>query len=120
MTERSGPGYHLVELGESHWYGDEDAADRIAGAEQISAEYGALTQRLTERWGEAQVFSVGSLLARVVAGEVVPEPWGEMSGTTDHVHGWRVGEQWVVVYAAEWGADHSPQLMAAVTVIDPP
>ncbi|MET9696675.1 hypothetical protein ABZY31_07090 [Streptomyces sp. NPDC006529] len=120
MTERSGPGYHLVELGESHWYGDEDAADRIAGAEQISAEYGALTQRLTERWGEAQVFHLGSLLARVVAGEEIPEPWGEMSGTTDHVHVWRAGEHWVAVYAAEWGADHSPQLMAAVTVIDPP
>lgn len=76
VTERSGPGYHLVELGESHWYGDEDAADRIAGADQISAEYGALTQGLTERWGEPQVFSLGSLLDRVVSGEEVPEPWG--------------------------------------------
>ncbi|MFJ7208862.1 hypothetical protein ACIQWR_35700 [Streptomyces sp. NPDC098789] len=125
MTERSGPGYHLVELGESRWYGDEDAADRIAGVEQISAEYGALTQRLTERWGEEQVFHLGSLLARVISGEggregEVQEPWGEMCGTTDHVHVWRVEEHWVVVYVAEWGADHSPQLMAAVTVIDPP
>ncbi|MDJ0383597.1 hypothetical protein [Streptomyces sp. G-G2] len=120
MTERSAPGYHLTELGESRWYGDEDAADRIAGAGQVSAEYGALIHRLTERWGDPQVFHLGSLLERVVAGEEVAEPWGEMSGTTDHVHLWRTGDRWVVVYAAEWGADHSPQLMAAVTVIDPP
>ncbi|MEV8533349.1 hypothetical protein [Streptomyces sp. NPDC051211] len=119
-TVTSGPGYHLAELGGSRWYGDEDAADRIEGEEQVSAEYGALAQELAGRWGEPDLVPLAGLLERAGAGERLAQPWQELSGTTDHLNLWRVGDRWVAVYAAQWGADHSPQLMAAVTVIDPP
>ncbi|MBT2403308.1 MULTISPECIES: hypothetical protein [unclassified Streptomyces] len=115
----SGPGYHLAELGASRWYGDEDAADRIAQEDQISAEFGALTLRLEERWGAADTFSLDGLRLRAGSGEVA-SPWREIGDTCDHLNLWRAGDRWVAVYAARWGADHSPQLMAAVTVIDPP
>ncbi|MEV7615079.1 hypothetical protein [Streptomyces sp. NPDC089799] len=116
----SGPGYHLAELGESRWYGDEDPADRIEGEERVSAEYGALAQALTGRWGAADLVWTRGMLERAGTGDRLAEPWQELSGTTDHLHLWRVAPHWVALYAAQWGADHSPQLMAAVTVTDPP
>ncbi|MCJ1675923.1 hypothetical protein MTF65_00805 [Streptomyces sp. APSN-46.1] len=115
----SGPGYHLAELGGSRWYGDEDAADRIAGEEQVAAEFEALTHRLGERWGEPDTFSLGSLRLRPEQGEV-PQPWREIGDTSAHLNLWRAGDRWIALYEARWGADHSPQLMAAVTVVDPP
>ncbi|MET9962655.1 hypothetical protein ABZ128_26915 [Streptomyces sp. NPDC006326] len=114
----SGPGYHLAELGGSRWYGDEDPADRVVHEEQVSAEYDALTHRLEERWGEPHRFSLASLRLRVQ--QEVVQPWQEIADTSEHLHLWRVGDRWIAVYEARWGADHSPQLMAAVTVIDPP
>ncbi|MFF5445382.1 hypothetical protein [Streptomyces sp. NPDC012888] len=119
-TVTSGPGYHLAELGGSRWYGDEDPADRLAGEEQLSAEYGALTDRLTDRWGKPQVFAPAGLPEWSRAGEEPAEPWTGVCATTDHVHLWRAGDRWLAVYAGHWGADHSPQLMAVVTVVDPP
>ncbi|MFJ6795482.1 hypothetical protein [Streptomyces sp. NPDC091268] len=115
----SGPGYHLAELGASRWYGDEDAAERVAQEEQVAAECDALAQRLTERWGEPDVFTLASLRLRS-EGEEAAEPWQEIGDTTRCVHLWRAGDRWVALYVSQWGADHSPQLMAAVTVIDPP
>ncbi|MET9881619.1 hypothetical protein ABZZ20_00400 [Streptomyces sp. NPDC006430] len=115
----SGPGYHLAELGGSRWYGDEDAADRVAYEDQVSAEYEALIHRLQERWGRPDVFTLHSLKLRAEA-EEMPQPWREIGGTADHLHLWRAEDRWIAVYEARWGADHSPQLMAAVTVIDPP
>ncbi|MCB5181419.1 hypothetical protein [Streptomyces antimicrobicus] len=115
----SGPGYHLAELGGSRWYGDEDAADRVAGEDQVSAEYDALQQRLEERWGRADSFTVMSLRLRALT-EELPEPWRQVCGTTEQVDLWRVEERWVALYEARWGADHSPQLTAVVTVVDPP
>ncbi|MFD9357347.1 hypothetical protein [Streptomyces sp. NPDC060031] len=118
----SGPGYHLAELGGSRWYGDEDAGGRVAQEEQVAAECEALAQRLAERWGDPDVFTLASLRLRVDGedGEEVAEPWREIGDTTECLHLWRAGGRWVAVYESRWGADHSPQLMAAVTVIDPP
>lgn len=113
----SGPGYHLAELGGSRWYGDEDPADRVAYEEQVSAEYDALVHRLEERWGEPHRVGLAGLRLRT---QEVAQPWREMADTGEHLHLWRPGERWVTVYEARWGADHSPQLMAAVTVVDPP
>ncbi|WP_329312954.1 MULTISPECIES: hypothetical protein [unclassified Streptomyces] len=115
----SGPGYHLAELGGSRWYGDEDAADRVAHEDQVSAEFEALVQRLEERWGKPDRFTLDSLRLRTESGEV-PQPWQEIGDTSDHLHLWRAEDRWVAVYEAQWGTDHSPQLMVAVTVIDPP
>ncbi|MEU7554686.1 hypothetical protein AB0B01_20490 [Streptomyces sp. NPDC044571] len=114
----SGPGYHLAELGGSRWYGDEDAADRVVHEEQVAAEYEALTHRLEERWGEPHRFSLAGLRLRMQ--EEAAQPWQEIADTGGHLCLWRVGDRWVAVYEARWGTDHSPQLMAAVTVIDPP
>ncbi|MFH7599601.1 hypothetical protein WDV06_31545 [Streptomyces racemochromogenes] len=116
----AGPGHRLVLLGRTRDLWDDDGSGRDEEAEQIDAEYGALTQALTDRWGEPQVFAVGSLLDRAFAGEEIPQPWDEVSHTTDHVHLWRVGERWVVVYVARWEAEFPYLLMAGVTVVDPP
>ncbi|RSS62108.1 hypothetical protein [Streptomyces sp. WAC06614] len=115
----SGPGYHLAELGGSRWYGDEDAADRTVGEEQTAAEFEALRQLLEERWGKGDPFSVLGLRARALT-EELPQPWRDVCGTTEHVDLWRVEERWVALYEAQWGADHSPQVTAVVTVVEPP
>ncbi|MCX5379642.1 hypothetical protein [Streptomyces sp. NBC_00091] len=116
----SGPGYHLVELSRTRDFWDDDGSGREEAAEQISAEYGALVQAVTDRWGQPQVFSVGSLLDRGFDGEEIPEPWEHLCNTTDHVHLWRAGDQWLVVCVAQWDKEFPYVLMAAVTVVDPP
>ncbi|MFC9296786.1 hypothetical protein ACFTWH_22010 [Streptomyces sp. NPDC057011] len=116
----SGPGYHLVQVARTADFWEDDGSGRIEAADQINAEYGALTQALTDRWGEAQVFSLVSLLERGLDGEEIPEPWDEVSNTTGHVHLWRAEEHWLVAYVAQWDSEDPYVLMAGVTVIDPP
>ncbi|MFJ3831904.1 hypothetical protein ACIPWI_28595 [Streptomyces sp. NPDC090046] len=116
----SGPGFHLVQLARTRDFWDDDGSGRIEAADQIGAEYGALAQAATDRWGEAQVFGLGTLMDRGLAGEKIPQPWGEMGSTTDHVNLWRVGAHWLVVYVAQWDCDAPYRLMAGVTVVDPP
>ncbi|MGW7452093.1 hypothetical protein [Streptomyces sp. NPDC054787] len=116
----SGPGYHLVQLGWTRDFWDDDGSGRAEAADQIAAEYEALTQALAGRWGDQQVFSVASLLERGLDGEEIPQPWDVVSNTTDHVHLWRAEEQWLVAYVAQWDSEDPYVLMAGVTVIDPP
>ncbi|MFF2196197.1 hypothetical protein [Streptomyces sp. NPDC058157] len=115
-----GPGYLLVTLSRTREFWDDDGSGRKEAADQIGAEYGALVLALTDRWGEPQVFAVDSLLDREFAGEEIPEPWSEVCNTTGHVHLWRVGERWLVVYVAQWDKEFPYLLMAAATVTDPP
>ncbi|MFJ8165272.1 hypothetical protein ACIRBY_30730 [Streptomyces sp. NPDC096136] len=115
-----GPGHLLVTLSRTRDFWDDDGSGREEAADQIDAEYGALVQALTDRWGEPHVFAVGSLLDRGFAGEEIPEPWDEVCNTTDHVHLWRVGERWLVVYVAQWDKEFPYLLMAGTTVVDPP
>ncbi|MFJ6484153.1 MULTISPECIES: hypothetical protein [unclassified Streptomyces] len=116
----SGPGFHLVQLALTREFWDDDGSGRIEAADQIGAEYGALAQAATDRWGEPQVFSLGTLRDRGFAGEEIPQPWDELGSSTDHVHLWRVGAHWLVVYVAQWDGEDPYRLMAAVTVTDPP
>ncbi|MGW0362816.1 hypothetical protein [Streptomyces sp. NPDC002990] len=116
----SGPGYHLVELGRTGDFWDDDGSGRTEAADQIGAECGSLAQALTGRWGEPQMFSLTSTLDRALEGEAIAQPWHEMSNTTDHLRLWRAEEQWVVAYVAQWDAEGPYLLMAGVTVIDPP
>ncbi|MEV7414092.1 hypothetical protein [Streptomyces sp. NPDC089919] len=115
-----GAGYALVELGRSQAFWEGDGSDRVAAAEQIGAEYTALVQALTDGWGEPDVVGMGTVQERWASGEEIPAPWREVSGTTDHVHLWRVAEEWVAVYAAAGGEEQPLLLMAAVTATDPP
>lgn len=118
--EGAGAGYRLVELGRSQAFWEGDGCDRAEAAEQIDAECTALVQALTDCWGEPDVFAVASVRERGASGEEIPEPWKEVSGTTTYVHLWRVVEDWVAVYVAEWGEEQPFLLMAAVTETDPP
>ncbi|MGZ9929641.1 hypothetical protein ACXNSR_07060 [Streptomyces sp. NC-S4] len=116
----SGPGFHLVRLARTRSFWEDDGSGRIEAADQIGAEYGALAQAATDRWGAPQVFGLGSLRERGFAGERIPQPWDEVGNSTDHVHLWRVGAHWLVVYVAQWADDDPYQLMAGITVTDPP
>ncbi|MGW0390056.1 hypothetical protein ACWDYJ_03975 [Streptomyces sp. NPDC003042] len=116
----SGPGYHLVQVGRTADFWEDDGSGRIEATDQINAEYGALTQALADRWGRAQIFSVRSLGERRLEGEEIPEPWQEVGDSTDHVHLWRAEDHWLVAYVAQWGGGDPYLLMAGVTVIDPP
>lgn len=47
----SGPAFHLVQLARTRDFWDDDGSGRIESADQIGAEYGALAQAATDRWG---------------------------------------------------------------------
>ncbi|MCX5197492.1 hypothetical protein OOK31_26960 [Streptomyces sp. NBC_00249] len=116
----SGPGYHLVRLDGTGDFWEDDGSGRAEAAGQISAEYAALVQALTIRWGAPDVFPVVSPARRGTEGAELEEPWEELGNSADHVHLWRTGDRWLVVCAARWGEEGPHDLMAAVTVTDPP
>ncbi|MGW7200174.1 hypothetical protein [Streptomyces chryseus] len=119
-TGFSGPGYHTVELSAAGEPAGEDAAERVEAREQCVAEHDALVAVLGERWGEAQVFSLWSLLERSIGGEAVPAPWDELSAGFDSLHLWRADGRWIAVGLALEAEGPSYALAAVVTGIDPP
>ncbi|MGW1883841.1 hypothetical protein [Streptomyces sp. NPDC001970] len=116
----SGPGFHMAELStsEDFW---EDGSRRELVEEQYEAEREALALLLSERWGEAQVFSLASVFAGSFdGGEEIPEPWGTLSNSVPDVHLWRVDGRWVVLGLSQWDTELPFQLLAVVTDTDPP
>jgi hypothetical protein len=116
----SGPGYHTVELSTSEEFWDDDGTRRAAAEEQYEAECGALSMLLTSRWGEPQLMSLAGVLLRAAEGEEIPEPWRELSAGVPYVELWRAGDRWIAVGVSRLGPELPFQLVAAVTVNDPP
>ncbi|MGW2561515.1 hypothetical protein ACWCXB_20110 [Streptomyces sp. NPDC001514] len=116
----SGPGFHMAELSRSEDFWEDRSRWEIV-EEQYEAEREALALLLSERWGEAQVFGLGSLLARSIEdGEEIPEPWGTLSNSVPDVHLWRVDGRWVVLGVSQQDPELPFQLLAVVTETDPP
>lgn len=116
----SGPGYHLVELARSGGFWEDDGTARLAAAERYEEDCGALSTLLTARWGEPQAVGTGGTLIRGTEGEEIPEPWRELSWTTAYVELWRAEDRWIALAVSQRGPELPFQLVAAVTVNDPP
>ncbi|MBD0743939.1 hypothetical protein [Streptomyces sp. CBMA152] len=119
-TITSGPGYHVAELSISEELWDDDGSRRLEAEEQYEAECEALAERLSDRWGAAQMFSLWSVLTRSMEGEEIAEPWDGLSNSVSYLHLWRVDGRWVAVGVSQWDTELEFQLMAVVTEIDPP
>ncbi|MFD7713257.1 hypothetical protein ACFV6E_00510 [Streptomyces sp. NPDC059785] len=119
-----GPGYHLAELATSgdFWDGDLTAVEETE--EQYEAERDALSERLADRWGTPQRFSLWSIFERSQSGEQIPEPWGTLGSHVPDVHLWQVkadgGDRWVALGVSQWDRELPFQLVAVVTTVDPP
>ncbi|WP_418955806.1 hypothetical protein [Streptomyces tritici] len=116
----SGPGFHVAELITSEDFWDDDGSRRELAEEQWEAEREALAQLLAGRWGEPQVFGLGSLLTRGFQGEHIPDPWDRLCNAVPDVHLWRVDGRWIVLGVAYGDKEMPLQLLAAVTTVDPP
>ncbi|MET9802873.1 hypothetical protein [Streptomyces sp. NPDC006368] len=116
----SGPGYHIVELATSEEFWEDDGTRRELVADQYEAERDALAALLGGRWGQAQVFSLWSLLRRGMEGEEIPEPWSVLSGSVPDVHLWRADGHWIALGVSQWDKELPFQLLVVVTEIDPP
>ncbi|MFF0064656.1 hypothetical protein ACFYRC_24505 [Streptomyces sp. NPDC005279] len=108
-----GPGFHIAELNGQVAEGAESDADAETDAEQRAAEHEALLDRLTERWGEPDHFSLAGTGLRAEADEDVPEPWLRLSALLPYLHLWRIDDRWIAIGASE------TQLLAVVTETDP-
>lgn len=116
----SGPGYHTAELSTSEGFWDDPSRWEVV-EEQYEAERAALALRLSERWGEPQVFSLSSVFARSLEeGEQIPEPWSTLADSVPDVHLWRVDGRWVALGVSQWDTELPFQLLAVVTATDPP
>ncbi|MEV5144779.1 hypothetical protein AB0L14_10115 [Streptomyces sp. NPDC052727] len=118
----SGPGYHIAALqtSEEFWEGDGSAREETEA--QYEADRDGLAERLGERWGRPQRFSLYSVLDRTLAGEGVAEPWAGLSGHVPDVHLWRVPEtgRWIALGVSQWDKELPFQLLGIVTDTDPP
>ncbi|MFD7995862.1 hypothetical protein [Streptomyces mexicanus] len=117
----AGPGYVIAELqtSEGFW---EDGARWEEVYEQYECDREALAQRLTERWGPPQVFSLYSVLERSLEGEDLPEPWASLSGHVTDVTLWRPQDtgRWISLGVSQWDRELPFQLLAVVTDLAPP
>lgn len=117
-----GPGYLIAELRSSGAFPAEDGAGREESEAQYEADRDALAERLAERWGPPQHFSLYSVLERTIEGEDRTEPWAGLSGHVPDVHLWRVPEagRWIALGVSRWGDGLPFQLLAVITETDPP
>lgn len=117
----SGPGHHIAELetSEDFW---EDRSRSGEVAEQYEADRDALTERLRDRWGDPQVFSLFGTLARSMEGEEIPEVWDVLSQHVPDVHLWRHPDngRWIALGISQPDPEWPFQLIALVTEVDPP
>ncbi|WP_327298919.1 MULTISPECIES: hypothetical protein [unclassified Streptomyces] len=121
-TGPGGPGYHLAALitRDTLLGRGGTSAPEAQAEDQFGADYEALVAVLDARWGEAQAFSLWSMLTRRMEGEEIPEPWDELCTTMSSLHLWRAEERWIAVGAVHGSQEHEAQLVAAVTDVDPP
>ncbi|MEW1630758.1 hypothetical protein AB0387_25790 [Streptomyces sp. NPDC089173] len=115
----SGPGYHTTFLRTDHepWDDDEQVGPERA---QCLAEHDALLTLLTARWGEPQLVSLWSAQERMLAGEVIPEPWADPVAGCEFVRLWQVEERWVAIGLVLEDGGLGCELTVLVTVVDPP
>ncbi|MGW0845794.1 hypothetical protein ACWD26_37805 [Streptomyces sp. NPDC002787] len=116
----AGPGYHLAELETSADFWEDDGTRREETEEQYEAARDALSERLAERWGPPDVFSLWSVSSRHLEGEGIPEPWGPLSSHVPDVHLWQADGRWIALGVSQWDQELPFQLVAVITEIDPP
>ncbi|MGW7526946.1 hypothetical protein [Streptomyces sp. NPDC054783] len=116
-----GPGYLIAELQTSRDFYEDGGAEREMTEEQYEADRDALGERLAERWGPTDVFSLSSALERAVQGEDVAEPWATLASHVPDVHLWQASTgRWVALGVSQWDDELPFQLLAVVTSVDPP
>lgn len=117
-----GPGYHIAELQTSGDFWEDDGTEREETEAQYECDRDGLGERLTERWGAPDVISLESTFERAQDGEDIPEPWASLSSRVPNVQLWRPPEtgRWIALGVSQWDKELPFQLLATVTVTDPP
>ncbi|MET7287300.1 hypothetical protein [Streptomyces sp. NPDC005573] len=118
----SGPGHHTAVLRTSGDFWEDDGTGWEETAAQYEADRDGLVERLSDRWGPSQHFSLRSVLDRVMEDEEIAEPWAGLSEHVPDVHLWRAPSsgRWVVL-GVSYGYKELPfQLLGVVTETDPP
>jgi hypothetical protein len=116
-----GPGYLIAELAMSEDFYEDGGSDRDETEAQFEADRDALGERLSERWGPIQEVSLYSAFERSMDGEEIDEPWKSLSDHVPNVHLWKTETgRWVALGVSQWDRELPFQLLAVVTVMDPP
>ncbi|MEV6833637.1 hypothetical protein AB0N17_03740 [Streptomyces sp. NPDC051133] len=118
----SGPGYHMAALRTSGDFWEGDGTEWEETAAQYEADRDGLTERLTDRWGPPQRFSLRSVLVRTMEGEEIEEPWAGLSEHVPDVHLWRAcaSDRWVALGVSHGYEELPFRLLGIVTEVDPP
>ncbi|MFE3517845.1 hypothetical protein [Streptomyces sp. NPDC059166] len=116
----SGPGYHTALLHGEYARGATDETDRLEVRARCLAEHDALLALLTSRWGEPQAVSLWSAQERMLAGEVVAEPWADPVAGCEYLPLWKVEDRWIALVLHLEDGGPGCELRVLVTVIDPP
>ncbi|MFF3462773.1 hypothetical protein ACWCQN_04540 [Streptomyces sp. NPDC001984] len=118
----SGPGYHIAALQTSGEFWEGDGTEREETAAQYEADRDGLGERLTERWGPPQYFSLAGVFDRTTEGEDIDEPWARLSGHVPDLQLWSepASGRWVALGVSQWDKELPFQFLGVVTEIDPP
>ncbi|CAM5246728.1 hypothetical protein [Streptomyces fumanus] len=113
---------HLVVLRTSHGVRGGDPAERAAVVDQYEKERDAVDALLAERWGESEIWNLGTVLLRAERAEEIPEPWAELSARARvaYLRDVTGTGRWVALAVADRDPADEVQLLAAVTRTAPP
>lgn len=117
-----GPGYHIAELQTSGDFWEDDGTEREETEAQYEFDRDGLGERLAERWGAPEVFSLTSAFERSQDGEDIAEPWASLSAHVPNVQIWGPPGtgRWIALGVSQWDRELPFQLLAVVTETDPP
>ncbi|MBJ6637737.1 hypothetical protein H4K36_06995 [Streptomyces sp. DHE7-1] len=116
-----GPGYLIAEIQTSGDFHEDGGAGWETVQAQYEADRDALGERLAERWGPADVFSLAGVFLRTAEGQEAAEPWGTLASHVPDLHLWRAEpDRWVALGVSQWDGELPFQLLAVVTETDPP
>ncbi|MYX26946.1 hypothetical protein GTY75_09735 [Streptomyces sp. SID8381] len=121
-TGSAGPGHRTAALATGDDFWEDDGSRREEAADQYECYRDGLAERLTERWGPPQEFSLYGVCVRTMEGEEVPEPWGSLSGHVPDVQLWRAPGtgRWIALGVSQHDKELPFQLLAVATDVDPP
>ena len=117
-----GPGYHIAELQTSGDFWEDDGTEREGTEAQYEIDRDGLGERLIERWGAPDVFSLARAFERSQDGEDIPEPWASLSAHVPDVQLWKepLTSRWIALGVSQWDRELPFQLLAVITEMDPP
>jgi hypothetical protein len=116
-SRHSGPGHHVLVVRASRDFWDDPEIEVVHAAHrEIEADFRALVDALTVRWGHPEIVDLWSYQKAVGHGRPLPKPIDELCMSTGSLHVWQHPEagRWIALTIGQDDKELPFELLAAV------